>query len=140
MRLKGRKKEIMGDRNKGPLLHADTLVLVQQRIYREACVLVIAEVAHVFGQIRRLGKDIALDRSQALYFSFLRMTALLETDIVVGGVRIKINRNEAVEDSLGAPFAQRRSRDPTTQSRGCMGVVRSMAQNGTPVLADALTA
>ena len=46
----------------------DTLVLAQQRTYREAAGLATAGVAEVVGRIRRLGIEVTLNKSEALYF------------------------------------------------------------------------
>ena len=45
-----------------------TLVLAQQRTYREVAVLATAGVAEVIGRIRRLGFEVALNKAEALYF------------------------------------------------------------------------
>ena len=140
----------------------DTLVLAQQRTYREAAVLATAGVAEVVGRIRRLGLEVALNKSEALYFHAPRKGPPPDAHIIVGGVNIDVSRSMKY---LGLVLDGRWSfrghftslapkllktagalarllpnvAGPSASSRRLYtGVVRSMALYGAPVWADAL--
>ncbi|KAA5586394.1 reverse transcriptase family protein, partial [Pseudomonas aeruginosa] len=68
----------------------DTLVVARGDDYRESARLATAGVALVVGRIRRLGLDVALNKSEALWFHGPRRAPPVDTHIVVGGVRIGV--------------------------------------------------
>ncbi|TLM46192.1 reverse transcriptase family protein, partial [Acinetobacter baumannii] len=68
----------------------DTLVVARGDDYRESARLATAGVALVVGRIRRLGLDVALSKSEALWFHGPRRAPPVDTHIVVGGVRIGV--------------------------------------------------
>ncbi|KAA5552062.1 hypothetical protein F3G12_18750, partial [Acinetobacter baumannii] len=68
----------------------DTLVVARGDDFRESARLATAGVALVVGRIRRLGLDVALNKSEALWFHGPRRAPPVDTHIVVGGVRIGV--------------------------------------------------
>ena len=141
----------------------DTLVVARGRSHREATSLATAAVAQVVGRIRQLGLEVALHKSEAICFHRLRNAPPPGTHIVVGGVRIAVEKTMKylglVLDSrwnFGPHFRRLAPRlmgaaaalssllpnlgGPSTACRKLyMGIVRSMALYGAPVWADGLT-
>ncbi|KAA5666264.1 reverse transcriptase family protein, partial [Pseudomonas aeruginosa] len=66
----------------------DTLVVAPGRDYRESARLACAGVAHVVTRIRRLGLEVALDKTQALMFHGPGRAPPLGAHLVIGGVRV----------------------------------------------------
>lgn len=66
----------------------DTLVTAFGEHHREALLLATAGVAQVVGRIRRLGLEVALNKSEALCFHGPRRAPPANAHIVVGGVSI----------------------------------------------------
>ena len=140
----------------------DTLVTAKAVNYREAARLATAGVAHVVGRIRRLGLEVALSKSEAILFHGPRDAPPPGAHIVVGGVRIGVERYMKY---LGLTLDSRwdfrehfRRLAPKLLSaavalggllpnvggpsaacrRLYTGIVRSMAMYGAPVWADSL--
>nr|BAC06456.1 reverse transcriptase [Papilio xuthus] len=68
----------------------DTLVTARGSTYRDCAILATAGVAQVVGRIRALGLEVALQKSEALYFHGPRSRPPPGAHIVVGGVNINI--------------------------------------------------
>ncbi|TLM46166.1 reverse transcriptase family protein, partial [Acinetobacter baumannii] len=68
----------------------DTLVVARGGSFAESARLATAGVAHVVGKIRRLGLDVALSKSEAMWFHRPRRVPPVDAHIVVGGVRIGV--------------------------------------------------
>ncbi|TLO55091.1 hypothetical protein FEG18_19000, partial [Acinetobacter baumannii] len=68
----------------------DTLVVARGGSFAESARLATAGVAHVVGKIRRLGFDVALSKSEAMWFHRPRRVPPVDAHIVVGGVRIGV--------------------------------------------------
>jgi hypothetical protein len=68
----------------------DTLVTAQGPSYRDAAVLATAAVAQCVGRIRRLGLEVALAKSEAIYFYGPQRAPPAGAAIVVGGVPIAV--------------------------------------------------
>jgi hypothetical protein len=141
----------------------DTLVTARGGNYRESAILVTAAVAHVVGRIRRIGLEVALNKSEAISFHGPRRAPPAGSHIVVGGQSIGVGSTMrylgVVLDSrwtfrahferlapklLGAAAALGRilpnTGGPKASCRRLyLGVVRSMALYGAPVWAYALT-
>jgi hypothetical protein len=140
----------------------DTLVTAQGPSYRDAAVLATAAVAHCVGKIRRLGLEVALTKSEAIYFYGPRRAPPAGTAIVVGGVPIVVKPTllylgvmldnkwnfKAHFERLAPKLLRAASafgrilpnlRGPKTSCRRLYtGVVRSMALYGAPIWVDAL--
>ncbi|CAG4990825.1 unnamed protein product [Colias eurytheme] len=67
----------------------DTLVTARGASYDEAALLAAAGVADVVGRIRRLGLDVALEKSEAIFFPGRRRLHSAGSEIRVSGVPIK---------------------------------------------------
>lgn len=68
----------------------DTLVTARGRTYRDAAILATAGVAHVVGRIRRLGLEVALNKSEALCFHGPRMAPPAHASLIVGGTSVAV--------------------------------------------------
>ncbi|XP_062525210.1 uncharacterized protein LOC134199093 [Bombyx mori] len=68
----------------------DTLVVAPGRDYRESARLACAGVAHVVTRIRRLGLEVALDKTQALLFHGPGRAPPVGAHLVIGGVRVGV--------------------------------------------------
>lgn len=142
----------------------DTLVTARGDDYRSVAVLVVAAVATVVSRIKRLGLEVALQKSEAVCFHSAREGPPQGANLVVGGVTIavqpKLKYLGLVLDSkwrfdhhfkalaprfMGAAGALTRL---LPNVGGCsvgtrrlyLGVVRSMALYGAPVWSPALSA
>lgn len=142
----------------------DTLVTASGKSYREAAVLATAGVAQVVARIRRLGLQVALNKSEAMCFHGPRNVSPAGAQIVVGGVSIHVKSTMrylgVVLDSrwtfkehfkrlspklIGAAAALSRLLPnlggPNVACRRLYaGVVRSMALYGAPIWVDSLAA
>ncbi|KAA5586381.1 hypothetical protein F3H14_36425, partial [Pseudomonas aeruginosa] len=142
----------------------DTLVVARGRDLRESARLSCAGVAFVIGRIRRLGLEVALDKSQALLFHGARRAPPQGAHLVIGGVRVEIEatglrylglvldgrwsfrahferlgpRLMAAAGSLSRLLPNVGGPDLVVR-RLYTGVVRSMALYGAPVWCHALT-
>lgn len=141
----------------------DTLVTARGKTFREATILATAGVAQVVERIRRLGLEVALSKSEALFFHGPRNKPPVGSHIVMGGVRIDVESTMKylgiVLDSrwdFNAHFLRLMPKLMGTAAAlggllpnlrgarlGCrklyLGVVRSMALYGAPVWADTLS-
>lgn len=141
----------------------DTLVTARGESPREACVLGTAAVAHVVSRIRRLGLEVALEKSEAVLFRGTRTRLPPGLQIVVGGTTIPVGStlkylglvldgkwNFGAHFQALAPKIQRTAGalssllpnlgGPSASCRRLYaGIVRSMALYGAPVWADDLT-
>ncbi|KAA5634946.1 reverse transcriptase family protein, partial [Pseudomonas aeruginosa] len=140
----------------------DTLVVARGGSFAESARLATAGVAHVVGKIRRLGLDVALSKSEAMWFHRPRRVPPVDAHIVVGGVRIGVgvqlkylglildsrwtfraHFQNLVPRLLGVAGALSRllpnvgGPDQVTR-RLYTGVVRSMALYGAPVWGQSL--
>ncbi|KAJ0175856.1 hypothetical protein K1T71_009015 [Dendrolimus kikuchii] len=68
----------------------DTLIAARGRTHRQACLLGTAGVSLVVGRIRRLGLEVALQKTEAVFFHGPRNRPPPDTAIIVGGIRIGI--------------------------------------------------
>lgn len=68
----------------------DTLVTARGRTHREAAILATAGVAHVVRRIKALGLEVALNKSEALFFHGPRRAPPQGMEIIVGGATIKV--------------------------------------------------
>jgi hypothetical protein len=142
----------------------DTLVTARGRNYREAAIRATAGVATVVARIRRLGLEVALNKSEALCFHGPRKAPPAGSNLVVGGASIAVKSTMRylgiVLDSrwtfkehfrclapklVGAASALSRLLPnvggPNASCRRLYaGVVRSMALYGAPIWAGSLTA
>ncbi|XP_062531559.1 uncharacterized protein LOC134201221, partial [Bombyx mori] len=142
----------------------DTLVVAPGRDYRESARLACAGVAHVVTRIRRLGLEVALDKTQALLFHGPGRAPPVGAHLVIGGVRVGVGvtglrylgleldsrwnfrahfeklgpRLMATAGSLSRLLPNVGGPDQVAR-RLYMGVVRSMALYGAPVWCHALT-
>lgn len=141
----------------------DTLVLARGKSYRQAALLATAGVAQTVDRIKRLGLEVALNKSEALCFHGPRNKPPAGSHIVVGGVRIAV---ESTMKYLGLVLDSRWDFNehfrrlapklmgtaaalggllPNLRGAGVscrklyMGVVRSMAMYGAPVWAVTLS-
>lgn len=141
----------------------DTLVTARGKSFREAAILATAGVAQVVDRIRRLGLEVALNKSEAVCFHGPRRKPPPGSHIMVGGVRIGVESTMKylglVLDSrwdFNAHFKQLVPKLMGTAAAlggllpnlkgarvGCrklyLGVVRSMVTYGAPVWADTLS-
>ncbi|KAA5553009.1 hypothetical protein F3G12_18580, partial [Acinetobacter baumannii] len=140
----------------------DTLVVARGGSFAESARLATAGVAHVVGKIRRLGLDVALSKSEAMWFHRPRRVPPVDAHIMVGGVRIEVgvqlkylglildsrwtfraHFQNLVPRLLGVAGALSRllpnvgGPDQVTR-RLYTGVVRSMALYGAPVWGQSL--
>lgn len=142
----------------------DTLVTARGSSYREAALLATAAVSQVVRRIRRLGLEVALNKSEAIAFHGPRRAPPLGSHIVVGGTQIAV---ESTMKYLGLVLDSRWDFGPHFQrlvpklmgaagalstllpnlggpSTACrrlyVGIVRSMALYGAPIWATDLTA
>ncbi|KAJ0169191.1 hypothetical protein K1T71_015318 [Dendrolimus kikuchii] len=142
----------------------DTLIAARGRTHRRACILGTAGVSQIVGRIRRLGVEVALQKTEAVIFHGPRNRPPPDTNIVVGGVRIGIGETMKylglVLDSRWDFSAHSRQLAPKLKrAAGALsrllpniggpeatcrklfkGIVRSMAFYGAPVWADHQTA
>ncbi|KAJ0169535.1 hypothetical protein K1T71_014720 [Dendrolimus kikuchii] len=129
----------------------DTLIAARGRTHRQACLLGTAGVSSIVGRIRRLGLEVALQKTEAVMFHGPRNRPPPDTSIIVGGIRIGIGETMKylglVLDGRLKGAAGALSRllpnigGPNATCRKLFeGIVRSMALYGAPVWADRLTA
>ncbi|CAB3220326.1 unnamed protein product [Arctia plantaginis] len=142
----------------------DTLVTARGKTHHEATLRATAGVAQVVERIRRLGLEVALHKSEALFFHGLRRKPPEGSSLTVGGIRIGIEPSirylglvldgrwdfgyhfrGLVPKLVGAARALARllpnMKGPDDSCRRLYsGVVRSMALYGCPVWAGALKA
>lgn len=142
----------------------DTLVSARGHTYREAALLATAGVAQVVHRIRALGLEVALHKSEALFFHGPRHKPPPGAQIIVGGTSIAVGSTMkylgivldgrwkfemhfrrlapklvAAAGALGRILPNLRGPGSACR-RLYMGVVRSMALYGAPIWADALSA
>ncbi|KAJ0175991.1 hypothetical protein K1T71_008165 [Dendrolimus kikuchii] len=141
----------------------DTLIAARGRTHRQACLLGTAGVSTIVGRIRRLGLEVALQKTEAVMFHGPRNRPPPDSCITVGGIRIGIGGTMKylglVLDSrwdFSAHFRQLLPRlkgaagalsrllpnvgGPNATCRKLFeGIVRSMALYGAPVWSDRLT-
>lgn len=142
----------------------DTLVTARGSSHREATLIATAAVSQVVTRIRRLGLEVALDKSEAMVFHGPRRAPAPGSHIVVSGARIAV---ESTMKYLGLVLDSRWEFGPHFRrlapklmgaagalstllpnmggpSAACrrlyVGIVRSMALYGAPVWAMDLTA
>lgn len=142
----------------------DTLVTARGRDYRRAAVLATAGVAHVVARIRRLGLQVALNKSEALCFHGPRNGPPAGAQLLVGGVSIGVGSSMkylglVLDSRWNFKEHFRRLAPRLTKAAAALGsllpnlggpsvacrrlytgVVRSMALYGSPIWADALNA
>lgn len=142
----------------------DTLVLARGNTYRETAILATAGTAQVVSRIRRLGLQVALNKSEAICFHGPRKAPPAGSELVVGGVPIGVGstmkylglvldsrwnfkehfkqlvpRLTRAASALGSLLPSVGGPNAACR-RLYTGVVRSMALYGAPIWADALSA
>ncbi|KAA5598265.1 hypothetical protein F3H15_35670, partial [Pseudomonas aeruginosa] len=68
----------------------DTLVMARGKDYHESARLACAGMTFVVGNIRRLGLEVALEKSQALLFHRAGREPQPGAHLVIGGVRVEV--------------------------------------------------
>ncbi|XP_063532848.1 uncharacterized protein LOC134743387 [Cydia strobilella] len=140
----------------------DTLVMAKGPSYRDAAILATAGVAQVVSRIRRLGLEVALQKSEAICFYGPRKAPPMDAQITVGGVPIAVKPTlrylgvvldskwnfkahfERLAPKLisAAAALGRLLKNLGGPKASCRrlytGVVRSIALYGAPVWADAI--